>query len=576
MRIASVTLAFLMTLALVPADAQVMCPSAGPDVIVGSLPDVASYGSLGGIAAFAVGTTSCNIGRQVLVWIQNNNQHPVIGQNMFRYKDGRFEQIGQSWLKHAFTALQGQVCNNICTCTPNPSGTALGVGCSDPYSAGLNGSQGGLGPRSEVNATTGFYPYGFCVQFACDPSTSSNINRRLQVLESDLAPAQNPGAVYYVEGQYVNFDDSCWSNKNNNASYRRVGITLNNPFPYNLSFSGQPTTVRMKAGIYAWVENDPYVQIKEVDIQDNSTPWTSCAMPPNPVYGRVILGWRASYVGGPTPWRYVFAVQNLNSDRSIQKFEVPLPQGHVTSGAYFRDVFYHSGEQNRYNQADWPVTIGANGISWEGQTFAQNQNANAIRWCTMYTFEFFSTASPDFVDRVVLTPFKPGPGPATYTFSTPTAVLSGACAPGNVGADVLKINASNGSASRRVDVAVNAPITISVDPAPGNASSPFVLWGWVRVFGPTEAAPVPPIGTLCALPCSLNPGDSQAFKLHDDFGLPGCIAVLPNGPAPWSYFLAGGLPTGINISMQGVMFRNSSADYRVTNAILLHVTNATL
>jgi hypothetical protein len=563
MRSASLALAFLLSMTLVPAGAQT-CPSTGPDVIVGSLPDVSSYGSLGGIAAFAVGTTSCNIGRTPLVWIQNNNQHPVIGQNMFRYKDGRFEMIGMSWLKHAFTALQGTVCQDICTCTPYPNGTALGVGCSDPYSSGLNGSQGGLGPRAEVNATTGFYPYPFCSQVACAPATASNINRRLQVLESDLNPTLNAGALYYVEGQYVNFDDSCVSNKNNNASYRRVGITLNNPFPYNLTFSGMPTTVRMKAGIYAWQANDPLVQIKEFDIQDNSAPWNMCAVPPNPVYGRLILGWRATYVGGPTPWRYVYA---------LQKFEVPLPQGATTTGAYFHDVFYHSGEQNLYNQADWPVTIGANGISWEGQTYAQTVNANAIRWSTMFTFEFFSTAAPDFVDRVIVTPFKPGPGPATYAVSAPTAILSGACAAGNVGADVLKVNGSAGGLVRRVDVGINAPITLSVDPAPGNASSPFVLWGWARVLGPSEAAPIPPIGTLCAIPCSLNPGDPQAFKLHDDFGLPGCAAVLPNGSAPWSYVIAGGLPAGINISMQGVMFRNSSFDYRVTNALLLRVSD---
>ena len=40
-------------------------------------------------------------------------------------------------------------------------GSALGVGCSDPYGSGLNGSQNGLGPRYEVNPHTGVFPYPY-------------------------------------------------------------------------------------------------------------------------------------------------------------------------------------------------------------------------------------------------------------------------------------------------------------------------------------------------------------------------------------------------------------------------------
>ena len=64
----------------------------------------------------------------------------MIPMNMYRLKvvDGaqRFEQIGQSWMKHGFTALQFDACDF--GCTPHPNGTRLGVGCSDPYSVGLN------------------------------------------------------------------------------------------------------------------------------------------------------------------------------------------------------------------------------------------------------------------------------------------------------------------------------------------------------------------------------------------------------------------------------------------------------
>src|SRR5437870_2895041 len=78
---------------------------AGPDVIVGDLPDVSNYGGALSKHAFAVGTTSCNLGDTQLAWVDcssgpNCNQHPVISQNMYRLSNGRFEQIGQAWLKH--------------------------------------------------------------------------------------------------------------------------------------------------------------------------------------------------------------------------------------------------------------------------------------------------------------------------------------------------------------------------------------------------------------------------------------------------------------------------------------------
>ena len=116
---------------LAPEDTDCSTPT-GPDVIVGDLYDVTDYGSVGGIAAFSVGTISCNIGDQTLSWISGNNQHPTIAQALYRIKDGRIEQLGQSWLKHGFFALQQTLCCPSCNAA---NSSELGVGCSDPYSA---------------------------------------------------------------------------------------------------------------------------------------------------------------------------------------------------------------------------------------------------------------------------------------------------------------------------------------------------------------------------------------------------------------------------------------------------------
>src|SRR5437667_76435 len=107
----------------------------GPDVIVGDLPAVQQFGSAGTQVGVAVATTSCNAGTIDLDWFQlPNTDHPVIPQNLYRMSGGadnteRFEQIGQSWLKHAFTALTQNVCGFGCN---GVGGSHLGSSCSTP------------------------------------------------------------------------------------------------------------------------------------------------------------------------------------------------------------------------------------------------------------------------------------------------------------------------------------------------------------------------------------------------------------------------------------------------------------
>src|SRR5262249_36850906 len=79
-------------------------PTIGPDVTVGNLTDVMYYGAVGSISAYAVGTDACNVGDVPVEWVAGDNHHPVVGQNMYRLMNGRFEQIGQSWLKHTFAS----------------------------------------------------------------------------------------------------------------------------------------------------------------------------------------------------------------------------------------------------------------------------------------------------------------------------------------------------------------------------------------------------------------------------------------------------------------------------------------
>src|ERR1700732_3630849 len=229
----------------------------GPDIIVGDLPSMAQFGSAGTQVGLGVETTSCNNGTQPVDWFAlPNTDHPVIPQNLYRMSGGasnndRFEQIGQSWMKHAFAALEGDDCGFGCNTSGCTGGTHLCVGCSDPYDAGLNASQDGLGSRAWVNPFTGAFP-----------SNSSNhsghihtgTSHRILVEVNDLNTTLNPGATYYAESQYITPHEYVWCQANpgqcnmyNNASYRQYSVTGTTSF----TFSGLGATVRMSPAINA-------------------------------------------------------------------------------------------------------------------------------------------------------------------------------------------------------------------------------------------------------------------------------------------------------------------------------------
>src|SRR5881409_2565333 len=105
-------------------------PVPGPDVIVGEIESVQQFGSAGTQVGLAAGTDSCNNGDQPVDWFQlPNTDHPVVPQNLYRMSSGannneRFEQIGHSWMKHTFAALEDTVCGT-CDTSNCQTGTHL-------------------------------------------------------------------------------------------------------------------------------------------------------------------------------------------------------------------------------------------------------------------------------------------------------------------------------------------------------------------------------------------------------------------------------------------------------------------
>ncbi|MFN0278154.1 MAG: hypothetical protein ACKVRN_06065 [Pyrinomonadaceae bacterium] len=363
----------------------------GPDVVVGDLSGLAQFGSsFGTQVGLAVGTDSCNFGTIPLNWFANpNNDHPVIPQNLYRMSGGatnneRFEQIGQSQMKHAFTALQ----NNICSlgCNSSGTGTLLGSGCSDPYGASLN-SGPSLGSRAWVNPFTGFFPTGTSTNNSHTGHTHNGPTHRVLTEIADLNTSLNAGATYFAEAQYITPHEYAWCQSNpgqcnmyNNSSYRQYNVSgTGSPF----SFSAAGSTVREKPAVEAWTGST------RVTIE-----------PERGLDGVAILAYKVTQPSAGV-WHYEYALYNQNLDRGIRLFSVPVGTGVSVTNIGFHAPPQHPGSgadgtmgDAGYSSTPWTTTLSAFSMMWNTETFAQNPNANAIRWGTMYNFRFDANQPP--------------------------------------------------------------------------------------------------------------------------------------------------------------------------------------
>ena len=482
---------------------------AGPDVIVGDLPSMSQFGTTGTQVGLAVGTTSCNNGNVELNWFAlPNTDHPVIPQNLYRMSGGatnddRFEQVGQSWLKHAFTALQGNTCGF--GCTPAANGTHLGVGCSDPYGASLNASQSGLGSRAWVNPFTGVYP-STANNHSGHGDSDAAATHRILVEGSDLNTTLNPGATYYAEAQYVTPHEYAWCqthpgqcNMYNNASYRRFNVTGTTSF----SFSAVGSTVRMTPAINVW----PGATINTIE--------------PDPgVDGRAFIAYK---VTGPVAgiWHYEYAINNQNLDRGIQSFSVPLGCGITLTNIGFHAPPNHPGIANDgtqnsagYSNAAWTSNQTTAALSWSTETFAQNQNANAIRWGTLYNFRFDSDRPP-LLTNATIGYFKNG---------APSSIV------------ILAPNACNATPTPIPSPTPGITPTVTPTPTPSPSATPSPLPCGTFAFSNTTTINIPDSGAASPYPSNIFVASTGIItkvtvKLNNlSHSFPSDIDVLLVGP----------------------------------------------
>ena len=234
--------------------------ASGPDVIVGDLTGMSQLGNTGSQVGLAIGISACNNGNADLNFQHlPNPDHPVVAQNLYRMSGGatnddRFEQVGQSWVKHMFFALEQNGCGFGCSAS-NSGGTRLGAGCSDAESTSSNGDQNNLGSRAWINPFSGVFPGSNPNPDDHAGHAHSGVTHRILAEASDLDTMQNPGATYYAEVQCISPHEFAWCqahagecNMYNNVSFRRFNVFGTTSF----SFVAVGSTVRELAAITAW------------------------------------------------------------------------------------------------------------------------------------------------------------------------------------------------------------------------------------------------------------------------------------------------------------------------------------
>jgi len=206
---------------------------------------------------------------------------------------------------------------------------------------------------------------------------------------------------------------------NNNVSYRQYSVVgTASPF----SFSPVGSTQRQKPAISAWT-GATLVGIQPDAIND----------------GIGTLGYK---VTNPSPglWHYEYAIYNQNMDRGIQSFSVPVGAGTSLSNIGFHAppqqpgwTFDNTLNNAGYSSAPWNQVQANGALTWSSETLAQNPNANAIRWGTLYNFRFDSNRPPQLVSGT-LGFYKTG-APITVQIMAPAPAVLNVSISGRVATD---------------------------------------------------------------------------------------------------------------------------------------------
>jgi hypothetical protein len=421
------------------------------DVKLGKLENVNEVDRVGvhpaGISGVSMATTSCNVGDVDVEWYAPmETDHPSIAMCLYREMDGKFEQVGVSYMKHGFFALS----NDQCTpCINHSDGTFLGVGCSDTYSSGNNADRTWLGPRGEWNPFTGIWD---CVgshfsggQDDCirrhGGSGHNAVDHRVQIKDADL---DNSGATYYYEAYYVVRADD---DKFNNWGSRVCTMTWDSsPGEWDFSTPASNNDLREGPAVLRWGDKQTWASTGADD-------------------GMIIVASDVIDLG-VGQYRYCYAVLNYDSDRMARSFSVPVGQASVSNFAF--------NDPDLDDANDWTPAENNGMLIWETGEFsaspAGGAEANPLVLGYLYSFSFDADMAPQAANAVIGL-YKPG-GPGEVLADTWAPAVPSSVEESRLGASVLRLagsrpNPLSPSTTIRFELGETMPVRMDIYDAQG-------------------------------------------------------------------------------------------------------------
>jgi len=313
-----------------------------------------------------------NVGQAAIPWYRrfsgsfapyDNDQHPYLVWNLYRFSSGRMEQIGRSAVKHAFHTINVGCAARFTGCSHPQYNNVFWPTCNDVYGESTNSRLRDLGPRTELDPLTGEWePCGSLADQDCDGqqddvSTSDPFAQQMAVQEEDL---RTPGARYFIEAWYLARGDV---DIFNSMGHREIDPDDSSgvwAFPFQSSFRHGPA-------VDAWVAPEEESPAVDTNLYSGEK-------------GHFRLAVRTRDLGGGR-FRYDYVVMNLDLGIGIDEFRVPL----APKARLFKADFTDADDEP---SNDWNVERGARSLLWKAA------EGRSLPWGTLFRFGVETDIAP--------------------------------------------------------------------------------------------------------------------------------------------------------------------------------------